>query len=113
MTASAPSASFEDKFAALRRDWRAQLPAKLAAMSASMDACLASPQDATALEDLHRQLHTLAGSAGTFGMDELGRQSRAVEHELDAVKAQPARDAAAFDRARQLLQDLLASVPQE
>jgi chemotaxis protein histidine kinase CheA len=113
MTASAPSASFEEKFAALRRDWRAQLPAKLTAISAAMDACLASPQDAAALENLHRQLHTLAGSAGTFGMDGLGQQARAVEHELDALTAQPARDAAAFGRARQLLQDLIASVPQE
>jgi chemotaxis protein histidine kinase CheA len=110
MTAGAPppSLSFQERFAALGRDWRAQLPGKLAEASALMEACRAAPQDAAKLEELHRLLHTLAGSAGTFGLDDVGTRAKAVEHELDRVMELPERDAATYDRAHQLLQDLLA-----
>ncbi len=108
-----PSLSFEERFAALRRDWRSQLPPKLAEASALMAACRAAPQDDARLADLHRLLHTLAGSAGTFGLDDLGARARAVEHELDRVMALPVRDTAAFDRAQQLLQELLAHAPRD
>jgi chemotaxis protein histidine kinase CheA len=65
----APAApSFQERFAALAREWKQQLPAKLQDARSRMAACRAAPGDRAPIDDLHRLLHTLAGSAGTFGL---------------------------------------------
>jgi HPt (histidine-containing phosphotransfer) domain-containing protein len=108
----APAApSFQERFAALEREWKQQLPAKLRDARARMAACRAAPGDRGALEDLHRLLHTLAGSAGTFGLGDLGAGARRIEQELDRVMALPARSGADFDTADRALQALVASAP--
>lgn len=107
-----PRPSFQDRFAALQRDWQSQLPGKLREAQERLDACSATPQDEAGLEALHRLLHTLAGSAGTFGLAELGVQARAVEHELDGLRARPQRNASDFDAARAQLRELVARAPQ-
>ncbi|MGT0149834.1 Hpt domain-containing protein [Vibrio metschnikovii] len=40
------------------------------------------PDDTAYLEQLHSTLHTLAGSAGTFGFNQLGRQARLFEQQV-------------------------------
>lgn len=113
MTDGTPSKpSFQERFAALQRDWQAQLPGKLREAQERMEACSAAPQDNDGLEALHRLLHTLAGSAGTFGLADLGVRARAVEHELDRVRGNPARAAADFEAARQRLHELIEGAPQ-
>lgn len=62
------------QLAQLRADYTAALPGKLAATHASWRAHLQG--DAQATETLLRQLHTLAGSAGSFGHAELGTAAR-------------------------------------
>jgi len=55
----------------LRAEYRAELPAKLA----HLKALLAQSR----LKELHRALHTLAGSAGTFGLPAVGAAAREAE----------------------------------
>jgi HPt (histidine-containing phosphotransfer) domain-containing protein len=55
----------------LQAEYRAELPDKLARLRA----LLAEGN----LKELHRALHTLAGSAGSFGLREVGEAARAAE----------------------------------
>jgi chemotaxis protein histidine kinase CheA len=103
------SPDFQDRFEALRRDWRGQLPQRLQEMQARLAACRANPDALQPLTELHRMLHTLAGSAGTFGLDALGLQARAIEHSLERVLADPARTRADFDAVDPALQALVAA----
>ena len=92
--AAAPSAAlqaFQERFAALQRDWRGQLPQKVQEARDRLAACAAAPADEDALAELHRLLHTLAGSAGSFGLPDVGQAARHVEHELDRLMALPMR----------------------
>lgn len=104
-----PAPSFQERFAALARDWRAQLPARLDTLQALLQACRQAPHDGPGLEEFYRQAHMLAGSAGTFGLHALGEQARALDLELQRVMARPARQAADFDDSERLLQALLAA----
>lgn len=70
------------QFDALIAEYRAELPAKIAQMEALWSA--------GRIAELKRVLHTLAGSAGTFGLPEVGDAARAAEECLvddpDAVQ---------------------------
>jgi HPt (histidine-containing phosphotransfer) domain-containing protein len=70
------------QFDALLAEYRAELPQKLDAMEALWSA--------GRIPELRRALHTLAGSAGTFGLPQVGDQARAAEEclvdEPDAVQ---------------------------
>ena len=59
---------------ALLADYRSSLPEKLA----RIDAQLAAGR----IAELARELHTLGGSAGTFGLAQLGEAARAAEEHL-------------------------------
>lgn len=75
----------------LRAEYRRELPAKLDKLNALWGA--------RQLPELHRALHTLAGSAGTFGLRELGESAREAETYLDACgPALDARQQAGFQR---------------
>lgn len=106
---SGPAASFQERFAVLARDWRAQLPARLATLQSLLQDCRQAPQDRHALQEFYRQAHMLAGSAGTFGLHALGEQALAMDHDLQRVMALPAPQAGDFDEAARLLQALLAA----
>jgi HPt (histidine-containing phosphotransfer) domain-containing protein len=67
-----PREALEAELAALFSEFRASLPAKLERIES-----LAAAGDLKALE---RELHTLGGSAGTFGLPQVGAAARAAEH---------------------------------
>jgi HPt (histidine-containing phosphotransfer) domain-containing protein len=81
---------------ALLAEYRANLPATLA----RIDALLGKAKYA----ELARELHTLAGSAGTFGLPEVGTAAAAAEAYLEACGCGP------DDRQRAELQQLLARI---
>jgi HPt (histidine-containing phosphotransfer) domain-containing protein len=60
----------------LMAEYRRELPAKLERLNELWSA--------RKLPELHRALHTLAGSAGTFGLRELSVAAREAEAYLDA-----------------------------
>jgi HPt (histidine-containing phosphotransfer) domain-containing protein len=64
----------------LRAEYRAELPGKLA----HLKALLAQNR----LKELHRALHTLAGSAGTFGLPAVGEAARAAEAHIESGKTE-------------------------
>jgi HPt (histidine-containing phosphotransfer) domain-containing protein len=61
----------------------AALPKRLGDIEAAMHALLREPGNRSHLALLHKLLHSLAGSAGTFGFDELGRCARRFEYQCD------------------------------
>jgi HPt (histidine-containing phosphotransfer) domain-containing protein len=62
----------------------------------ALQACLAAPADDERLRDLHRVLHRMAGSAGTFGLPEFGAACRVIEEELDELLARGGRTRDSF-----------------
>lgn len=91
-----------------RQEFATQLPARLQEAQQLLAACRAAPADGDRLRELHRCIHKLAGSAGTFGMREVSEQARVIEDELDVLSAQEGRDAAAFDGVGVLIDALAA-----
>ena len=80
-----------------RAQFAEQLPARMEEASQALAACLAAPDDDDRLRALHRVLHRLAGSAGTFGMPEFGAECRVIEDRLEALLARHPRAHEDFD----------------
>ena len=67
------------------------LPARMAAVQEQLQACRAAPTDDEPLRALHRLVHALAGSAGTFGLPAFGAACKAIEERLDELLARGGR----------------------
>lgn len=73
---------------ALQDAYARQLPAKLAEARALWDELCNDGWDEDKLKSLHQQVHTLAGSAPTFGFEQIGQTARAIEQRIKAwIKA--------------------------
>ena len=86
-----------EQMARLRAEYRARLPAELAALQALASGLQGGEGDRASLDALHHRLHKLAGSGGTFGLAALGEAARALEQRVMTWLAGPlgAVDAAA------------------
>jgi HPt (histidine-containing phosphotransfer) domain-containing protein len=73
----------------VRADFARQLPQRVHEAQGFLQAALANPQDEVPLCELHRVIHKLAGSCGTFGLREIGDTARGIEDLLDPLLAQP------------------------
>lgn len=104
----AVSARFQEALARLRQEFEQQLPAKMERARALMQACVAGPHDQDAIVELHRLLHTLAGSAGTFGRAPLGNKAKDIELMLDDLLDKEGRSSDDFEAPRRELAQLLA-----
>ncbi|MBX9869316.1 MAG: Hpt domain-containing protein, partial [Burkholderiaceae bacterium] len=71
--------SLQKALHALEVVFAAKLPSKLLEIETAFNQVVKQPTDKGALSLLHRLLHTMAGSAGTFGFDEVGMQARELE----------------------------------
>ena len=71
--------TLKEKLKALRDAYGTQLPTKLAKVEGFWSHLCNKPWDWAVTEDLHRSVHTLAGSAPTFGFNEAGQNARQVE----------------------------------
>lgn len=69
---------------AIRDAYLARLPERLNAIDESLQQYEAQPGSATHFETLLRHMHSLAGSAGTFGLAELGMRATEIELMLNA-----------------------------
>jgi chemotaxis protein histidine kinase CheA len=72
-----------------RADFARQLPERVQEAQGHLQAALANPGDEIPLCELHRVVHKLAGSCGTFGLREIGDTARGIEDQLDAILAAP------------------------
>ncbi|MFC3115648.1 diguanylate cyclase [Cellvibrio fontiphilus] len=64
---------------ALRADYAARLPGEIARLKELVALALVPEGQADALVELAQKLHKLAGSAGSFGFPELGKQAKKLE----------------------------------
>lgn len=74
------------EFQKLRAEFRGSLPAKLTRLRSLWDRIDCEEPDADALEILKRELHTMAGSAGSFGLPQVSKAAAAAEDALKGLK---------------------------
>jgi HPt (histidine-containing phosphotransfer) domain-containing protein len=70
------------KMQALQDGFGVRLRARLADMQQQCSLCRVTPAERIQFELLYRQLHSLSGSAGTFGFTALGVEARRIEDQL-------------------------------
>lgn len=73
----------EDPFAELRAQYRAALPARLQAIERLRAGLAAGTLPAARRSELHREVHSIAGSGRTFGLPELSTAASAAEALLE------------------------------
>jgi chemotaxis protein histidine kinase CheA len=71
--------SLQEQMRLLQQGFLARLPARIDAMEQAMHQWTAGGEEAD-LRVLHRLLHSLAGTAGTFGLRDTGEESRRLEN---------------------------------
>ena len=90
MADNAPD-SLEVALRALRAEYLFEAPERVRELSAALGRLRA--RDTSALEDLERYFHRLAGSGGSYGFPEITERSRTAEHAIArlAAEARPLR----------------------
>jgi len=81
---------------ALEEAYVAGLPGRLNAIESSLQRCLDEPGSVAHFDALVLHLHSLAGSAGTFGFTDLGMRATELELRMNAFLKAAAHDAGAF-----------------
>lgn len=82
---AAPSdPAFQDRLQALRDKYAASVPERMAAIRDALVLCQGgrAPEH---IEQLHHALHSVAGSAGSFGFHALGNEARRIEQMVRGV----------------------------
>ena len=74
------------EFQKLRTEFRGSLPAKLRRLRSLWERIDCEEPDTDALEILKRELHTMAGSAGSFGLPLVSKAAAAAEEALAGLK---------------------------
>lgn len=87
---SATGDSLHQKLRALEATFSARLPLRMKEIESALAQCQADPTSASAIATLHRLLHTLAGSAGTFGFSALGAHAHLLEGQAQKIAAEGA-----------------------
>jgi len=72
---------------ALNDKFAASVPATLARLRGCQSAFQVEAPQGAVIEELHQTLHTIAGSAATFGFRVLGQQARQLEQRLRVLMA--------------------------
>src|SRR5258706_2077698 len=113
---STDNSRFEATLRALAANYAAELPAKLAEIASMFRLACEGGVDATGLQLLHRQVHSLNGSAKTFGFPVVSDAARKFELALVPYFTSPSSlDRTAASQLLDLLDALLAAgdVPQD
>lgn len=79
---SAQQQALAERLAKLREDYLARLPHELAALRTLGEGLQGGEDDRASLIALHRGLHKLAGSGGSFGCTELSAAARVLEQRV-------------------------------
>jgi diguanylate cyclase (GGDEF)-like protein len=78
-------ADLHAKLKALKEGYRKALPAKIEAINALWDKLSSGEVQDDVVEELHRQVHSLAGSGATFGMPSVSQSARNLEILLKSI----------------------------
>ncbi|MGW8392204.1 Hpt domain-containing protein [Pseudoduganella sp. HUAS MS19] len=75
---------YQDRLQALRDKYAASVPERMAGIRHALARCQAELVPSN-IEQLHHALHSVAGSAGSFGLAALGDEARRIEQMVRAV----------------------------
>ena len=75
------------EFQKLRTEFRGSMPAKLKRLRSLWERIDCEEPDPDALEILKREVHTMAGSAGSFGLPQVSKLAGAAEDALAGLRA--------------------------
>lgn len=89
MTDSSASNTIHDRLETLKLAYAKRLKSDFKQLYLLTEQLNQQPQDTDHLELLHSFLHTLAGSAGTFGFIQLGQQARLFEQQVKETLDKP------------------------
>lgn len=73
--------SFELHLEKLKSEYKAQLPAKIAAIKSDWES-LNNTWQGELMVQLHRNVHSLIGTSGTFGFNDISKTARTLEEQL-------------------------------
>ncbi|MCZ0926717.1 diguanylate cyclase [Halomonas janggokensis] len=82
------SQAFAQRLKALSEAYSKRLDADFERLQALVEQTIKDPSCLDALHQIHSVLHSLAGSAGTFGFERLGRQAREYERQINGLLKQ-------------------------
>ncbi|MEH6354585.1 MAG: diguanylate cyclase [Marinobacter sp.] len=74
--------SIDSRLELLKAAYKQRLVGDLKLIKGYIDALIAGPSSTHSLQTLHQALHKLAGSAGTFGLEQLGNQAHELERQV-------------------------------
>ncbi|HEY1150074.1 MAG TPA: Hpt domain-containing protein [Pseudoduganella sp.] len=77
--------AFQDRLQALRDKYAASIPERLQAVADALALCRGAGEGSQHVEQLHHALHSIAGSAGSFGFKSLGDDARRLEQQIRAL----------------------------
>jgi len=97
---------FQATLAALSQEYEAGLAQRVGLAHGHLRACQAAPGDALPLLELHRGMHTMAGTAGTLGLAQVGERARGIEAELQRLLLIEGRSVQDFDAVALMLESL-------
>jgi CheY-like chemotaxis protein len=111
-TAPDDTAGYAEPIEALHRNFVAGLPQRLSAIETALEALRSPGPDAEKLATLRRLVHSLAGAAGTFGLDRVGERAKQIESLIDErAGAGQFPDKGRLDRISALVCELHAITP--
>jgi len=91
-------AALQSKLAALREKFETDFAERMQRIESMMQSLQDHPQQAQQIDELHRLVHSLVGSCGTFGMMEASQRARSLEQTLKQVAENHHLDADLYDR---------------
>ena len=100
--------NFLARLKALNEEFAAGVPATVARLRSQRKLFDPRAPNAGALKEIHEILHTIAGSAATFGFRTFGQQARNLEHSLRVLKVFEHTGLADWDRWLDALDQFIA-----
>lgn len=100
------SGELQHRLRQLRENFARQLPDKLLELDRLLSSLLQIGWSDTVAQELHLATHKLAGSSGTFGFMELGKQARQFELQLDAISKGESVDTSQYQALQAALEQL-------
>ena len=97
----------------LAQAFRSKLPARFEKMNAAFAQCTPERGSEEHWTELQRLLHSLGGTAGTFGLAELGTQASMIEHQIQARLAVQHWQAADLDDIGSALRRLQGAISKQ
>ena len=95
---------YEERMQVLREKYAVSIPERLQAVADGLALCRHGGATPSNVDRLHHALHTIAGSAGSFGFKPLGDECRRAEQRVRALVAGEQESSTVLQEVELLLQ---------